>query len=78
MTHPPLNQPPLFCRECQATYEYIAENGKCAHCDAHNIYQRFSIPVTLSFDAYSFEEALNDATELFKKLGIPVNITVEK
>lgn len=77
MSHPPLNQPPLFCRACESTYDHIDEHGKCSKCGADNIYQRFSIPVTLSFDAYSYEEALTKVTVLFDTLGIPVNIKLE-
>lgn len=78
MTHPPLNQPPLFCRHCQATYEYINDAGKCSECGTDNIYQRFTIPLTLAFDAYSYEEALAMVTELFDALNIPFNVKVEE
>jgi len=77
MSHPPLNQPPLFCKDCYTSHENIDEAGKCLQCGAHNIFQRFSIPVTLTFDAYSYEEALSDITALFKQLGIPANIPSE-
>jgi hypothetical protein len=78
MTHPPLNQPPLFCKDCYTSHENIDEAGKCSQCGADNIYQRFSIPVTLSFDAYSYTEALAKVTELFEKLGVPINIGSEE
>lgn len=74
MQHPPINQLPLFCRHCNTSYENINDDGKCTICDTDNIYQRFSIPVTLSFDAYSLQEALDTVTNLFKQLDIPVNV----
>lgn len=77
MSHPPLNQPPLFCKECLTSYENIDDEGKCSECGAYNIFQRFTIPVTLNFDAYSYEEALSKVAELFKSLGAPVTIASE-
>jgi hypothetical protein len=74
MTHPPINQLPLFCRQCNTSYENIDDDGICTVCETGNIYQHFNIPVTLSFDAYSLGEALGKVKELFEQLNIPLTI----
>jgi hypothetical protein len=72
MTQPPLNQPPLFCRSCMTSYEDITEDGKCTKCGTHNIYQPFHIPVELTVNAYSYEEAKSKIMELVNALSIPM------
>lgn len=77
MTHPPLNQPTLFCLECFAPAdEFIDETGKCEVCGNNNIYQRFTVPVNLSMDAFSFEEALAKVAGLFDALGVTVTFNI--
>lgn len=73
-----INQLPLWCRECEEPYTALDDDGVCDNCGTPNVLQRFSVPVTLSFDAYSYEEAVGQVTNLFNSLNIPLSISNEE
>lgn len=73
--NPPLNQPPLFCRSCMTSYEDIDDNGQCTKCGEYNIYQEFHIPVELTLNAYSYEEAKSKIMSLIEAFNIPMTET---
>lgn len=63
-----INQLPLWCRECGATYEAFTEQGVCTNCDTANVLERHSIVVTIPVDAFSLEDARALVQKLVQKM----------
>jgi hypothetical protein len=63
-----INQLPLWCRECGATYEEFNDQGVCTNCETPNVLERHSIVVTIPMDAFSLEEARALVQKLVQKM----------
>lgn len=63
-----INQLPIWCRECGATYESFTEQGVCTNCDTANVLERHSIVVTIPVDAFSLEDARALVQKLVQKM----------
>jgi hypothetical protein len=63
-----INQLPLWCRECGATYEEFNDQGVCTNCETPNVLERHSIVVTIPVDAFSLEDARALVQKLVQKM----------
>lgn len=63
-----INQLPIWCRECGATYEEFNDQGVCTNCDTANVLERHSIVVTIPVDAFSLEDARALVQKLVQKM----------
>lgn len=52
-----INQIPLWCRECGATYEAFDDDGVCTECDTPNVLERHNFSVSVPMEGYDREEA---------------------
>lgn len=74
-----INQLPLWCRDCGATYEAFDERGVCTECDTPNVLERHSITLLVPVDDYSLESAKEGfvaVVDTLIKLGILPDGTV--
>lgn len=74
-----INQIPLWCRECGATYESFDEHGVCTVCETANVLERHSLSLLVPVDGYSREDAhghLSSTVDTLIKLGILPDGTV--
>ena len=56
-TTEPINQIPLWCRVCSATFDSFDEDGVCAECGTPNVLSDWTINVSVpSITGYSLEE----------------------
>ena len=62
-----LNQLPLWCRECDNSYESFDDKGVCS-CGTPNVLERHSIVVTIPVDAFSLTEAQESVLALISQL----------
>lgn len=68
-----INQLPLWCRECGATYESFDEQGVCTVCETANVLERHGLSLLVPVDGYSRDEAhehLSNTVDTLIKLGI--------
>lgn len=63
-----LNQLPLWCRQCGATYDSFDDEGRCSECDTHNVLERHTFNVIIPISAYTKEEAKQLLTEIVEHL----------
>lgn len=63
-----LNQLPLWCRECGATYESFNDDGMCTQCETPNVLERHTIVVSIPVDAFSLDDAQESVRKLIEQL----------
>lgn len=63
-----LNQLPIWCRECGATYDEFTDDGVCTQCETPNVLERHTIIVSIPVDAYSLGEARESVRALIAQL----------
>ena len=63
-----LNQLPIWCRECGATYEEFNDEGVCTQCETPNVLERHTIIVSIPVDAFSLGEAQDKVRTLIEEL----------
>lgn len=77
----PINQLPLWCRQCNATYESFDAEGVCEVCETPNVLGGWNISVQFpTLTGYTYDEAIarllvalqQDPTQFFN------NVTVER
>lgn len=63
-----LNQLPIWCRECGATYESFNDAGMCTQCETPNVLERHTIVVSIPVDAFSLDDAQETVRTLIEQL----------
>lgn len=63
-----LNQLPIWCRDCGATYEAFNDDGVCTQCETPNVLERHTIIVSIPVDAFSLDDAQAFVRELIGQL----------
>lgn len=63
-----LNQLPIWCRECGATYDSFDGEGRCSKCNTPNVLERHTFNAIIPISAYSREEATQLLAEVVEYL----------
>ena len=63
-----INNYTLFCRQCNATWQDINEQGVCEICETPNILESYKFSIEFPHLGYSVQEAIAQVTAYVKSL----------